>query len=207
MDGAKPVGKSQKLNKSPSVKCLVLESTLRFWLHNAAEIPSDSSSKYVLITWFSYPFLFGIFVYVSHLQTEKRVTSSNSIQSVSQCYIQLGVLIEGISSDHRLANFIIFCWLFELWELLEACKLHGNREAFRQVIDYRSSLCAQNQFKACASRALIEVDRRSEATFVNHFFNPCAYVNEIWLKMVTNGLYESSNISTLDMSTLKSKIR
>ena len=32
-------------------------------------------------------------------------------------------------------------------------------------------------------------------------------MNKIWLKMVTNGLCESSNFSTLGMSTLKSKMR
>ena len=54
---------------------------------------------------------------------------------------------------------------------------------------------------------LIEGDRRSEATEVDRLLNPCAYVNEIWLKMATNGLCESANFSTLGMSTLKSKIR
>ena len=53
---------------------------------------------------------------------------------------------------------------------------------------------------------IIEGDRRSEATEVDRLLNPCAYVNEIWLKMLTNGLCESANISTLGMSTLKSKI-
>ena len=35
----------------PSVKCLVLESTMRSCLHNTAGVLSDSSSKYVIITW------------------------------------------------------------------------------------------------------------------------------------------------------------
>ena len=55
---------------------------------------------------------------------------------------------------------------------------------------------------------IIEGDRRSEATEVDRLLNPCAYVNEMGLKMLTtNGLYESANTSIWGMSTLTSKIR
>ena len=54
---------------------------------------------------------------------------------------------------------------------------------------------------------LVEGDRRSEATEVDRLLNPCAYVNETGLKMLSNGLYESANTSIWGMSTLTSKIR